>query len=594
MVLQCKLISGIKGTQILNLYPTDCLNKLPDKEIVNIKEYEEFTISISANKNDIGYFELPELEDYKIGDDGDKFKFNTNYNVFLYNHSSYSRDSAQDVPLVPGYYTIHIRMENGEELFGYWNIIPKDVSILEWKIMRKDVEKTIKGLAMDYFTQMRNNVKVIRGDNLKDRLDDDISFIVKYEKRIKYSVERLRNEAKYRISKNYFWVPIGTKNEMDHQTMRKVGERPDKKGKIFSPRRYLEYNVAANRWLKLFLLKLIILCQEKCVYLKHVQAKITEEYESQYKFLKNWNESERQNYKKCYNNNLIYLIDTKNKVQRLYQYLSVVLDDEFLKNVSIPDNTAFPKALMLNTSYNLLYKVYRALFHKRGDFVLSNQYKHYWKKTAQLYEIWTYIQIIKSIIRLNFKPVNGWIYDKSRNSQLPFLTDGTRVEFLSKDFIINLTYNQKIPPYKKNAKASFDKPLRTVSKRDKPDIRLDIFNQNRKYVGSILLDAKYMKLGTILKRVKNKESLKEQFTSYVNDTNSPYFIGVLGDVRPVAALLVLYPSNDLDETKEESQYIGKNVRYIQLKPGIDGNRLDNILLERIEYIHNRAMEMNIG
>lgn len=181
------------------------------------------------------------------------------------------------------------------------------------------------------------------------------------------------------------------------------------------------------------------------------------------------------------------------------------------------------------------------------------------------------------------------------DSQLPFLTEDTQVRFLSDDLIINLTCNQKIPAY--GRKGSFDKPLTTVSKRNKSDIRLDIFNKNRSYLGSILLDAKYMKLGTILKKVRNKESLKRQFTSYVNDTSSSYFenqkSGVLRDVRTVAALLVLYPSNDLDENMEESQYIGQNVKYIQTKPGSDGDNLDKALTTSIKGICQRAVQLKI-
>lgn len=389
-------------------------------------------------------------------------------------------------------------------------------------------------------------------------------------------------------------MPKGTKSTIDHQTMRKIGERPDKEGKLYSPRRYLEYDVAANRWLKFFLLKLAHLCQTKLIYLQQVQNKIETDYKTQYRFSGKWHESERQFFEKNHRSSMHELVEVQNKIKKLCQYINVVLNDAFLRNVSLPSNTALPKTLMLNASYNLLYKVYRTLFRNKGRYTLNSQYQHYWKKTAQLYEIWTYIQVIKSLIDLDFEPVSGWIYDHSIHRKLPFLTDGTQVKFLSEDLVVNLTYNQIIPSYGKTA--TFNKPLTTVSIRNKPDIRLDVFNKNDKYLGSILLDAKYMKLNKIIRNVENKNRLKEQFTSYINDTSSPYFenqkYGVLRDVRPVAALLVLYPNNDLSENREEARHVVHNVEYIQTRPGMEKQDLDKSLSDNIEWIKDRALQLS--
>jgi len=604
MDLQCSLIIGVYNNRHrvdLKLYNEDCLLELSDSQIEIIPEYESFDILVTSDDSDTGYFELPELEDYDIQnrtgysgtDDNNKYSFNQHYCIYAYSfENKKSSIDLQTVPLTPGYYTVRVIDSEGDVSFAYWYISPKELTTPEWQIMRDDVESMVKGLALDYSRQMRSKVRSIEGKSAPDALDNDTAFLIDHETKIRYAVETLRNEAKYQISKKYLWVVAGSKGEIDQRTIRKIGERPDKGGMFYSPRRYLEYDVAANQWLKLFLIRLVKLCGKQITYNRQIMATVENEHNKQQGYSQQWTESERQHVEKDFTSSLAELQKAKTALRKLQEYLRLVLEDTFLKSASMPSSTVLPKALMLNTSYNLLYRIYMVLFQKKDQFILEKPYHWYWKKTARLYEIWTFISVLKSLIRQGFKPMSGWIYDEhGRDRVLPFLTEGTKVSFFSGELFVNLTYNETIPSDKRQVSAS--RPLVTVSARNKPDIRIDVFNLEERYLGSVLLDAKYIKLINIFKRLRssNQNKLRDQFTSYVNDTSSPFHDNYkyMKDMRPVSALLVLYPTSDSAKSaQEESRYTGRNVRYIQARPGVDLTELDSVLSKNIANISERS------
>lgn len=605
MDLQCNLEVEFNNQKVrhqLTLYPEDCLLELADEQIEVIPEYRAFDIMINAGNSNEGYFELPELVDYEIQNrednvklnDGESYNFNQRYCVFANNwETSKSPTDLQTVPLTPGYYTVRVTLSTGEKLFAYWYVKPKELTTPEWQVMRDDVEQMVKGLALDYSRQMRSNVRNTQGAESRSILDDDTAFLVKKETRIRYAVETLRNEAKYQISKTYSWVPAGTRNEVDQQTIRKIGERPDKRGMLYAPKRYLKFDVAANQWLKLFLMRLVKFCGAQIDYNRQVEIEVKEEYGGQQKYFNRWTESERQHSEKSFANNISDLQEAVIKLRKLQEYLRLVLNDAFLKSASMPSNTTLPKALMLNASYNLLYRVYMVLFQRKEQFTLAKSYRRYWKKTAQLYEIWTFVHVIQSLIRLGLKPTGGWVYDTyGRDRVLPFLKEGTQVHFSTDELLVNLTYNETIPSDRN--KTSSAKPLFTLSNRNKPDIRIDVFNLKKQYLGSILLDAKYIRISNILKRVGTSlghSRLKEQFLSYVHETETTFLddYKVMKDVRPVRVLLVLYPTcDDSDYLVIESKYTGRDVQYIQVRPGENESNLDKSIYDNLDEIKERS------
>lgn len=585
MALQCKFgYNKYKSPIEFKLYEKDCLFELNEeqikKEIPVVKEYEPFEV-ILTSKSEEDYFVLPELEDYDIyGRENNRFYSN---NVFEIYKPSWKKEvvdeEIQDVALAPGYYTIVVHLDE-KAFFAYFCIAPKDLSYLEWRLMASEVENKVKGLAVEYVASMRNKSKKMKLGTQNFNLDDDILFLSGKVSRICYALETIKEEAKYKIKKHYFWTPAGAENEIDYETFRKIGERHDKQSMLYTPKRYLEYDVDENRWLKFFIQKIAKFCYQKEQYLDDIINQYKNDYEEISKYFPKRAKSEINYEYKSRERTFNDLRDISDNLVKLRHYLNEFLKSNFIKSVSEPNSIIFPKSLMLNPSYNIIYKIYTYLFKNDSDFSLDPFYKKYWKKTPQLYEIWCYVEVLNSLIELGYEPVSGWIYNNKK--VLPFLQDNTRVILVGNEIQINLTYNQKI--FSKKEQVTYAEPLYTFSKRNKPDIRIDIFGKPKRFFGSIILDSKYKRLGNILKK-NHGNFLDEQFRAYAVEPFSPLFKPKIFEnkLRVVDSVLVMYPRlGAQDVLAEATKYNSNNVFMIQLRPGNGQDELRTRLESRID------------
>ena len=111
-----------------------------------------------------------------------------------------------------------------------------------------------------------------------------------------------------------------------------------------------------------------------------------------------------------------------------------------------------------------------------------------------------------------------------------------------------------------------DNPLKTSSNRKKPDIRIDLFDE-QKYAGSIILDAKYKKLINIIS-LRYKTNSLNQLRSYRNDPFSsiidiPDYL--LSHIKPVASVFAIYP---ISEGKSSSKaFDEQQLFFSELRPG---------------------------
>ncbi len=592
MVSPCSLILQMEkpdSETVLKLYTSDELETLSDADIVEIREYQAFTILLKSENSD-AYFCIPEVDDYDIPQRisneaiSDELIYlpNVRYKIFGFSQGR-NPEIIQTVPLTPGYYTIRL-YTNDQWFFAYWRIIPKDLSQEEWQAIRDDVEAKVRGLAMDYTTRKRTQVRRLRGGKFELYLDDDTTFLIAQSSRIRFAVEKLRNEAKFRISKRYSWVPSGSSNDTDQLTIRKIGERPDKQNQLYSPIRYLEYNIAINQWLKLIINTITKTCESQSAYLASVQAELDIQYAEEERFKGNRTDSEIAFTKNSYESTHSQIVSNMQALLKLSRYLSIVLQDEFLASVDLPANRIFPKGLMLNPQYNLLYKIYYGLRHQDKHYTTDAYYSRYWKKTAKLYEIWTYIKVLDSLINSGYRPISGWIYDSA--TVLPFLDDETTVILKGDDVTLQLAFNQAIPHDEK--KVTKQMPLMIYARKNKPDIRLDIFIKEDLYLGSIILDAKYKNLKALMReRNEGFAGVAEQFRAYRNDPDSPLLhIPQAIKPKPVDAVIVLYP----DKPDKEEAIINRqnSVTYMQLKPGVGDSNLSRILEQHITNVFGRS------
>ncbi|WP_213811005.1 nuclease domain-containing protein [Jeotgalicoccus sp. WY2] len=75
------------------------------------------------------------------------------------------------------------------------------------------------------------------------------------------------------------------------------------------------------------------------------------------------------------------------------------------------------------------------------DTIFSEKLRNVWKKTDELYEIWCFIQIIKTVENLDFKIISGWVFDGDVSKDLD---EGTVIVFEREEVKVKLHYNSKI------------------------------------------------------------------------------------------------------------------------------------------------------
>lgn len=547
---QSKLILLNKGyDHELSLFSKDDLKKLDPKKIVQVLEFSELDLLLEAGDDD--YFEMPEIDDYFIPnrvemEDGEPYKYpaNDNFSLFSYSSSEYQ----QNIPLVPGLYTIKSIIKK-KEYYSYFYVVPKDLTVPDWKQMKDEVESAVSGLAVDFYR--RRNAESISNEII----DDDssfsmtkIKFLLQREKETRFVIEKMRKEARYKIGKKYTWEPLGAKNLTDSQTIRKMGERPDKRGMVFSAKRYLEYDVPENRWAKMIIEDLITFTSKSIKKLNAIKMRLIEDRATETRYDRRRKKGDVYFQESRLQTSLETIDDDLIRLEQLISYFRNVLNDEFLRATLDNVNRSVPKALILNPNYNFLYKMYTILNKKQTDIILDESYEYSWKRTDKLYEIWTYIKTIEALIANGYEPKEGWIFSKNPFQEtLPSLNSGDFVVFEnSNGNIIRLVFDSVM---KKIKKSTVENPLMTDSSRKKPDIRLDIFNSDLEYAGSILFDAKYKRLGNVLKPGKTEKGNIEQFREYKKTpyvTKDFWHVDELlqSQLMPVQAVIVMYPNDD--------------------------------------------------
>lgn len=579
------VLSSYQTSHVLDLYETNDIENLDLNRVVKIKEFQKLNITLNGNDGD--YFEMPEMHDYYIPDrtlnvDG-HYQYPENTTVVLFQFGK--SETSQEVPLVPGLYTI-ISKISGKTFFSYFSIVPKDLSIPDWHKMKEEVNGAISGLAIDYYK--RRNFDEIDTRNTSEYADvsmNKINFFLEKERELRFVLEKLRHEARYKIGKTHHWEPNGAKNVIDSTTIRKMSERPDKKGMVFSAKRYLEYDVPENRWAKMILHSFLDFSKQAIQNLELTKLNLLEDRKKHAKYD---NKRKRSNVYFQDNRLKTHLENIDNDINRFSQlssYFYDILKDDFLNQNIGKINKSIPKALVLNPNYNFLYKLFTELKTKKDTPVLADSYTYVWKSTEILYEIWTYIQSIQALIQLGYYPDNGWIFSSNPLEEvLPQLNDNETVTFTHDNGEkIRLVFNSEIP---RTGHSTMEQPLRTDARRNKPDIRIDMFDEVDDYAGSILVDAKYKKLMNVLKQ--NNNNVMDQFREYKKSpyvSNSYWHIHeyLKSRLMPVQAVIVLYPKND--GTSIKTTIVEQNILLTELNPHSGIDEYVSILGEQLEQIY---------
>ena len=529
--------------------------------IPEIKESSEINVKfISEEKTDKLY--LRELDDFELNNrkdsgEDDLYFLPSQQNIIIFEHNK------QDVPLVPGYYFFEVHSLS-DKYFSAIKIIPKDLSSLQWENMRDEIESKVRGLSLDFIRRKRTersnaSDKVAPNDTFVKikNLSEDIPAVLS-------SLEALKKEAKVKIRKDYSWKNNGSKAQIDFKTIKMMQKNPDRKGQLYSANRFLDYDTEENQWLKFILTHILRFSKNSIEYLDRILEVINKNFEKEVRF-SNYSQANNTFINSTHNHRKLEIEKLRKQLFSFYIYVNDFLGEKYFSSVSNRKSIFLPKTLVLSPKYNIVYKMYLKNIRTSNALHLDDSYNYFWRKTDLLYEIWTYIKTIDSLIEMGFVPESGWIFDyDSWVEPLPFLEDGTKVKMSRETTSVSVVFNEELKG--QSFRNTLDNPLKTSSNRKKPDIRIDLFDE-QKYAGSIILDAKYKKLINIIS-LRYKTNSLNQLRSYRNDPFSsiidiPDYL--LSHIKPVASVFAIYPISEGKSSPKD--FDEQQLFFSELRPG---------------------------
>lgn len=551
-------------TVVHNLYFTKSndVENINSEQIPEFKEQNELEILLRSDHMNTKLY-IPDLDDYQleqqlIDSTGGRF-YIANNTITLYKHK------IQDIPLIPGYYLIKVEIQE-VTYYSWFKIVPKDLSIEEWKVMKNEIDTMAKGLIMDY---KQRNTKDNFGKNISYEKSMDLNKItdlVNDIPKIILALKSLEKNAKFNIYKKYAWKPIGDKNQIDHVTIRKRARHPEKLDFVYSHTKKLNYDIDENRWIKYILMHFIKFSLEALIYVNSIIQSLENNFENERQYLSIKSEKEREYLKADYRNKKIRMKSIYIKIKQFHAFIYSYNNKGWMIEVNDNKPNRVPKTLVVNAQYNNIYKVYlKSIKDNIENIQMDKQFQYFWKRTDYLYEVWAYIKTIKLLQDLGYNAVEGWIFDDKLMNYIPFLDDGTRVTLVKGDQKLVIVFNETLQS--RAAKNTLLNPLSTFSNRNKPDIRIDIFNLQNDYMGGVIIEAKYKPLANIFD-TRGDRLQQEQLQSYKNDTFST-IINLDDDhkdnTRAVESIFTLYPRN-YNNYNEPKFFSRNNIFFNELRP----------------------------
>lgn len=544
---------------------------------VTIREYYDLDLRFSSTLGEARLYldglEIIDNTNIQIDSAGKEFlrPSDTAYQLFNYDNSTI------DKMLVPGFYQMTL-IENSQEYYAFFEVVPKSLSKPQWIAMKNEIEETLTGLSQSFNRRNLSSTQKNDLNNIYYKFD----YIKNMYKRYLKITRDLIGSPEYRLEKMYEWKELNQNPTVDGKSIRKKLEKPEKQEMVYSPTRILNYQTKENKWLKASIKKINNFNVE---YLSFLSKKIEEIekdisknkiYENKVKFLKEEELEIRQ---------------IMNILKQLLTVNHFLLNQEWMNEIK-GENTIYPtSSMMMNQKYNFYYKWLQQMKKEELHVILPNSIKYAWKRTDELFEIWTYIKMISIIENLGYEPKSGWIYS-NESLKVPDLSDGTFITFLDNEVKIHLHYNSRLK--RNNNQTTDEHPLYTKAENNKPDIRLDIFHDNS-YLGSLIIDTKYRRFKKIIEsNNKYKNNSMKQLRNYRNSPESKryYYPNLPNFIRdrfkPIGQVWVFYPhSDDKIEKKKDIIEEEENIHFYQISPHYHtseiSDNLSNYIGELMEF-----------
>ncbi len=472
---------------------------------------------------------------------------------------------------------------NGEWYYGTFQILPKPISLSEWKIMRDDLESEIKGLAQDI---VRRNIGIGNAHNEKmpPKILYDFLVIKKYSKNVIMALMDIAENPKSEIVTTYqdILANKSDKYQFDKETIKRYLMKSATEPTYKIPIRTVSYDIQDNR-----LLKMIIQEYEERL------GKFIELLNDMEKFSVSPNSGGTVQYKISWNESLA---EFKLNAYKLKKLTSIIKSQEWYGKISSYKEPYIPHSFILDARYSLIYQMYLDLKKEEITVDLDPDFSYSWKRSSYMYEMWCYLKICRSLMEeYDFIP-SQWTELFSDKVLFPFLESGTRLNFKKDNYLIEVVYDECLPLSKEGTSRKkplfMAKPHSEYKAHNRPDIVINVYETEKNwYLGSIILECKYRKLNSFWTESSTRSS-RGQLETYYNNARSCFLFNGIGDIlnmRPVNKVIVLTP-DDLGEGHNQQDY---EILVKGFKATDDSVRLDSVKKELYEEIEKIILKYDM-
>lgn len=461
----------------------------------------------------------------------------------------------------------------GKEYFSLLEVLPKQLSISEWTMMRDDLENEIRGLAQDI---VRRNIGL--GNERTGAIPPQklYTFFVmqKYASQVLSALIALQNAPKYHIITNYIEEDSSRAVKMDAITVRRYLHRGGSESKYSVPVKRITYDIQENRLLKRIV---AIYDRELAQFISTIEGIV--------EYRKNSKRQEHKQYQALYEQGLNEFLDTAKKLRKI---TAIIKTQDWYQTIGPLRDGAIPHAFALDSRYGILYKMYEDLRNPDFKIQLDPNYSYSWKKSSSLYEMWCYVKICRAFAEEYNIVGSHWDLHFGKDMLFPYLANGVTMSFDNDNVRVDVIFDQFIPSKPSQSKLH-NHPFYTVGRHKRPDITIDIYTKKDDwYIGSIILECKYRKLSSFWQGNSDWSS-RPQIQAYYTDAKSELTYDGLGgllDARPVQSVIVLTP----DVMGEGKGAPNINTRIKTLKPDATNEMLDKIMHAIEEGIEDRVQK----
>lgn len=567
---------GYKLEKVERFYENeqDFYRHIEDPSVILVENVELHVQFRSSDENARLYMYGLETIPYRgveLDDKGEAYIFPNEGEISLFSKNYY--------PLIPGTYQIRVETEE-KTYFAPFIIRPKQISAEQLDIMKEQLEETIRGLSLDFISKRYTNGEKF-GKSLPPKLLMQFMIITKHFSNVMTALSDLYTKVNFRTRKEYKLARSDRANVVDEVTVRHRLRHPELKEFLKVPVRAIDYNLLENIWIKHIIKRLISILNDFVVSVEYYAAELKEELEQLTPFM--YQESTQNVYKeksKVYGE-LNHYVD---RVQRMKIGFQHITSAHWYEQVEDKPVYTVPYVLTKDSRYRSIYMLYQELQKDELEITLDSRYSYQCKRTDKLYEMWGYVELIRILEeKLNFSPVQGWIYNLHYTGEeilIPSLPAGEKVILEKDDVQLHYIYDGVVPLTSKETQL-FEHPLYMRQQYNRPDGRLDVYRKGI-YCGSIMMDFKYRPRHNFWEndRINTIARTREmsQLIAY-SDSRSTFLYGEdkpktssFQRLSPVAKVWAFYPVHT-DRKEKPTSSDDHNLQLIPLSPGQENSHV---------------------